>query len=52
MLLGLIFGLLAFYMAASMWRRGFKWWETIMIFALCYMGLLAAAIIFMFVSSL
>lgn len=44
--------LLAFFMTASVWRRGFRWWETTIIFMLCNMGIVAAAIIFMLFSAL
>lgn len=48
----LLFGLSALLLTSAVWKRGFKWWETTIIYALCYMGLLAAATIFMFLSSL
>lgn len=52
MLLMLIYGMLASFCTASMWKRGDKWWQTAIVFAFCYMGLVAATIAFVFITSL
>ena len=52
MVLIYIYGLLAFFLTASMWRHGDKWWQTALVFSFCYMGLVAATIAFVFIASL
>lgn len=50
-LLPFIYGLLALFLTSTMWKRGDKWWQTAIVFAFCYMGLVAATIAFFYVSS-
>lgn len=44
MLLLLLWGVMAFFCASCMWKQGDKWWQTAIVFAFCYLGLVAATV--------
>ena len=40
-LLPYILALIAAFLTAMMWKNGDKWWQTALVFAFCYIGLVA-----------